>query len=176
MFFGRAHGPARMILAIAAVGVLGLLSFVVFNLNHRLDNQQRANLQTLAASKAIVEVNDKVTERLAQLTALTGTARQAVRQTQGLEPLLEQLKTAVQPAAAAVSTGSSGAQTSNRQLTTIQNVLNEVRDKVVPLVDSAGKFGDQGKQLVSIVQGLVSDLQGAVADAKTINQSLPLPS
>ena len=36
-------------------------------------------------------------------------------------------------------------------------------------------FGDQGKQLLSTVHGLVADLEGSVAAAKTINQMLPLP-
>lgn len=175
MFFGRPHGAVHLILAVVGVGVLGLLSFVVFNLNNRLDNQEKANQDTLIASHAIVDVNDKVTLRLAQLTDLTGTARQAVDETQALGPLLGQLREAVAPAAAMVASGASGAQTSNAQLTTIQGVLNAVRDKVVPLVSSAAAFGEQGKQLVGIVQGLVSDLQGAVDAAKTINKSLPLP-
>lgn len=175
MFFGRPHGVVRMILAIAGVGVLALLSFVVFNLNNRLDNQQRANEQTLAASQALVNVNNDVTERLAQLTALTGSAGQAVRETQGLAPLLVKLREAIAPAAAMVHAGSTGGQTSQAQLTAIEGTLSEVRGTVVPLVTSARAFGEQGQQLVGIVQGLVSDLQTAVHDAKTINQALPLP-
>jgi hypothetical protein len=175
MFFGRPHGVVRMILAIAGVGVLALLSFVVFNLNGRLDNQQQANEQTLVASQALVNVNNDVTDRLAQLTALTGSAGQAVQETEGLAPLLVKLRQTIAPAAALVHSGSSGGQVSNAQLTAIEGVLEEVRGTVVPLVSSARAFGQQGQQLVGIVQGLVSDLQTAVQDAKQINHALPLP-
>lgn len=164
-----------MILAIAGVGVLALLSFVVFNLNARLDTQQKVNLQTLAASQDLVNVNNDVTERLAQLTTLTGSAGQAVNETQNLGPLLVKLRATIAPAAAMVHAGSVGAQTSNAQLTAIEGTLTQVRGTVVPLVASTRAFGQQGQQLVGIVQGLVSDLQTAVHDAEQINRSLPLP-
>lgn len=173
MFFGRSHGVVRLILAISAIAVLGLLSFVVFNLNARLDAQERANQESLAASQAIVDVNDKITKRLAQLDALADTAEHAVDETEALAPLLVELRDAIAPAATAVSDGTAGAQRSNEQLVTVQGVLNKVRDKVVPLVGSAQAFGEQGKQLVAIVQGVVSDLEGAVVAAKRINDSLP---
>jgi hypothetical protein len=175
VFFGRPYGVVRMILALAGVGVLALLTFVVLNLNNRLDNQQRANLQTLAASQALVSVNNDVTDRLAQLTALTSNAGQAVHETQSLAPLLVTLREVIAPAAAMIHTGSVGGQVSNAQLTAIEGTLAEVRGTVVPLVSSARAFGGQGQQLVGIVQGLVSDLRAAVSDAETINRALPLP-
>lgn len=175
LFFGRPHGPLHMILAVVGVAVLGLLTFVVVNLNNRLDTQQRVNEQTLSASQDLVNVNNDVTERLAQLTALTGSAQQAVNETQDLGPLLVKLREAIAPAAAMVHVGSTGGQTSNAQLTAIEGTLKEVRGTVVPLVASARTFGGQGQQLVGIVQGLVSDLQTAVKDAEEINRSLPLP-
>nr|BAA76343.1 orf9 [Rhodococcus sp. CIR2] len=100
IFFGSRGGPARMVLAIVAVGVLGLLTFVVFNLNNRLDNQQRANVTSIAASQGIVDVNDKVTGQLRQLTELTHTAQTALDATAALGPLLIKLDEAIAPAAA----------------------------------------------------------------------------
>ncbi|MEB3371356.1 hypothetical protein [Saccharopolyspora mangrovi] len=174
MFFGPRHGPARMILSLIGVAVLGLLSFVVFNLNARLDAQERANQQSLAASRAIVEVNDKLTLRLAQLDKLADSVELAVDETESLTPLLIQLRDAIGPAAAAVSDGTAGAEQSNDKLATIKGVLEQVRGRVVPLVGSAEEFGDQGKQLVAILRGLVTDLEAAVAAAERINDSLPL--
>lgn len=174
-FFGRRGGPARMVLSLVAVGVLGLLAFVVFNLNTRLDNQQRANTTTIDASQGIVEVNDKLTVQLQQLTNLTHTARTALDATSALGPLLTKLDEAITPAAAMLATSTSGAQMTNDQLTNIQSILGQVQNTVVPLVSSAQAFGDQGKQLLVTVQGLVTDLQVSVASAKTINQMLPLP-
>ncbi len=107
IFFGRRGGPARMVLAIVAVGVLGLLTFVVFNLNTRLDNQQRANVTSIAASQDIVDVNDKVTGQLRQLTELTHTAQTALDATSALGPLLTKLDEAIAPAAAMLASSTS---------------------------------------------------------------------
>lgn len=175
IFFGRPGGPARMVLSIVAVGVLGLLAFVVFNLNTRLDNQQRANETSITASQAIVDVNDRLTTRLLQLTELTHTAQTALDATSALGPLLVELDEAISPAAQMLASSTDGAQLTNQQLTNIQGILGEVQNTVLPLVDSARVFGDQGRQLLAVVQGLVSDLQGSVAAAQTINQMLPLP-
>ncbi|EKT84354.1 hypothetical protein WSS_A02250 [Rhodococcus opacus M213] len=175
IFFGRRGGPARMVLSIVAVGVLSLLAFVVFNLNTRLDNQQRANETSIAASQAIVDVNDRVTNQLQQLTELTHTAQTALDATTALGPLLTRLDEAITPAAQMLASNTDGAQLTNQQLTNIQGILGEVQNTVVPLVTSAEAFGDQGRHLLTIVQGLVSDLQGSVAAAQTINQMLPLP-
>lgn len=174
-FFGRPGGPARTVLAFIGVGVLGLLSFVVFNLNHRLDNQQAANEQTLAASHDIVHVNDLLTNRLAELTALTHTAQSALDETQALAPLLTGLLNAIAPAAGTVSTATGGAVISNEKLAAMHQLLAGIKAKVVPLVASANAFGGQGRQLLVIVNGLVTDLQGAVAAAISINSSLPFP-
>lgn len=175
IFFGRRGGPARMVLSIAAVGVLGLLTFVVFNLNTRLGNQQRANETSIAASAAIVDINDRLTTQLQQLTELTHTAQTALDATAALGPLLVELDEAISPAAQMLAGSTDGAQLTNQQLTNIQSILGDVQNTVVPLVESAQAFGDQGRQLLTIVQGLVSDLQGSVAAAQTINQMLPLP-
>jgi chromosome segregation ATPase len=175
IFFGRQGGPARTVLAFVGVAVLGLLSFVIFNLNNRLDNQQAANEASIEASSAIVKVNDKLTERLQQLTDLTVTAQSALDETSALAPLLTKLQKAIAPAAAMVTSGTQGAQTSNAQLARMEAVLVQLKSKVLPLVESAGQFGGQGDQLLSIVRGLVGDLRGAVAAAKKINANLPLP-
>jgi hypothetical protein len=174
-FFGRPGGPARFFLSIVAVGVIGLLGFVIINLNTRLDNQERANQTSIGASQRIVEVNDKLTLQLQQLTTLTHTAKTALDSTSALGPLLDKLHNAITPAAQRLSSSTNGAKFTNEQLAAIQNVLDEVEHTVTPLVPSAQAFGDQGKQLLATVQGLVKDLQSAVDSAKTINQMLPLP-
>ena len=150
-----------MVLAIVAVGVLGLLSFVVYNLNNRLDNQQAANVTSIAASQGIVDVNDKLTGQLQQLTQVTHTAQDALDATAALEPLL--------------GSSTSGAVMTNDQLNNIKAILGKVDQAVVPLVASAEAFGGQGGELLVIVQGLVDDLAGSVDAAYTINQMLPLP-
>ncbi|GAF48649.1 MULTISPECIES: hypothetical protein [Rhodococcus] len=175
IFFGRRGGPSRMVLSIVAVGVLGLLAFVVFNLNTRLDNQQRANETSITASQGIVDVNDRLTGQLQQLTELTHTAQTALDATIALGPLLTALDEAITPAAQMLASSTDGAQLTNEQLTNIQGILGEVQNTVLPLVASAEAFGDQGRQLLAIVEGLVSDLHGSVAAAQTINQMLPLP-
>ncbi|QTJ64389.1 hypothetical protein HYG77_01385 [Rhodococcus sp. ZPP] len=175
VFFGRRGGPARMVLSIVAVGVLGLLAFVIFNLNNRLDNQQRANLTSIAASEDIVSVNDKLTSELRQMTELTNTARGALDATSALGPLLTKLDEAISPAAQMLSSNTSGAQMTNEQLTNIQGILGEVQNTVLPLVTSAQAFGEQGNQLLTVIQALVADLRSSVASVQTINQMLPLP-
>ncbi|MFC0454073.1 hypothetical protein [Rhodococcus jostii] len=175
IFFGRRGGPARLVLSIVAVGVLGLLAFVVFNLNTRLDNQQRANETSISASQGIVDVNDRLTNQLHQLTELTRTAQTALDATSALGPLLTKLDEAITPVAQMLASSTDVAQLTNEQLANIQGILGEVQNTVLPLVSSAEAFGDQGRQLLAIVQGLVSDLQGSVAAAQTINQMLPLP-
>jgi hypothetical protein len=175
LFFGRPGGLARLVISVLAVVVIGLLTFVVANLNHKLDIQHRTDLTTLQATGQVVDVNDRLTQRLAQLTALTHSAQGALKDTKALGPLLVQLRSALKPAAATVSSATSSVQTTHAQLTTIQGVLNAIRNKVVPLVSSASALGGQGRQLLAVVRGLVSDLRAAIAAAYTINQSIPLP-
>ena len=148
---------------------------MIFNLNTRLDNQQRVNVTSISASQSVVQINDKLTNQLQQLTQITHTAQDALTATSALGPLLTKLDGAITPAAEMLSNSTSGAQMTNDQLVDIQSVLGEIQNTVLPLVTSAQAFGDQGKQLLSLVQGLVSDLEGSVAAAQTINQMLPLP-
>ncbi len=164
-----------MALSVAAVGALSLFAFVIVNLNTRLDNQQRVNLTSIAASEDIVAVNDKLTGELGQLTELTRTAQGALDATAALGPLLTRLDEAIGPAAQMLSSNTSGAQVTNEQLGNIQSILGEVQNTVVPLVTSAQTFGDQGTQLLSVVQALVADLRSSVTSVQTINQMLPLP-
>ncbi|MCZ4587567.1 hypothetical protein O4328_28430 [Rhodococcus opacus] len=175
IFFGRRGGPARMVLSIVAVGVLSLFAFVIFNLNNRLDNQQQVNLTSISASEDIVAVNDKLTGELRQLTELTHTAHSALDATAALGPLLTRLDEAISPAAQMLSSNTAGAQMTNEQLVNIQGILGEVQNTVLPLVSSAQAFGDQGTQLLAVVQALVADLRSSVASVQTINQMLPLP-
>ncbi|WP_405163020.1 hypothetical protein OG203_43320 [Nocardia sp. NBC_01499] len=175
IFFGRPGGPARLVLSIVAVGVLGVLIFVVTTLNTRLDHQQRVNQISVTASGSIVDVNDKLTSQLHQLTELTHTAQSALDATTALGPLLTRLHDAITPAARQLGSSADGARRTDAQLTDINGILGEVQNTIVPLVASAGTFGDQGKQLLAVLQGLVGDLQASVAAAHTINRMLPLP-
>lgn len=175
IFFGRRGGPMRLVWACVALSVLLLLSFVLFNLNTRLDNQQQANLASIDASDRIVGVNDDVTNQLRELTDLTHTAQTALEATAALQPLLIQLDKAITPVAELLRTNTAGAQITNQQLAGIQGSLTQVEQVIVPLVASAEKFGQQGVSLLRIVQNLVVDLKSAVDSAQTINQMLPLP-
>ncbi|MFI6953396.1 hypothetical protein ACIBJI_07960 [Nocardia sp. NPDC050408] len=174
-FFGRPGGPARAAFSLVAVGVLAVLLFVLFGLNHRLDNQYNANRQTLHNSVAVVQVNDKLTSQLEQLTDITASAKGALQATSALTPVLDKLEAAIRPAADLLSSAASNTQLSNQQLTSISSILVQVHDTVLPLAAATEHFGDQGKQLLITVQALVSDLQNAVTAARTINQMLPLP-
>ena len=60
-FFGRQGGPMRLVLSLVAVMLLAVLSFVIFNLNTRLDNQHQANVESIHRSGQIVTVNDQLT-------------------------------------------------------------------------------------------------------------------
>jgi uncharacterized phage infection (PIP) family protein YhgE len=164
-----------MVLALVAVCALGWLSVVIVNVNTRLDDQQRVNETSIATSQGIVDVNDRLTLQLQELTALTTTAQSALDATDALNPLLAKLQEALAPAAQLLSSATGGAELTNEQLTNIQAILGQVQDSVLPLVDSAAAFGDQGTQLLTTVQDLVNDLEQSVAAAKTINQMLPLP-
>jgi len=175
LFFGRPAGLARLVISVLAVVVIGLLTFVVANLNSKLDTQERTDRATLQATGQVVDVNDRLTQRLAQLTTVTNAANGALNETKALGPLLVKLRAALKPAAAMVSSSTANVQVTHAQLATIQGVLNAIRNKVVPLVSSASALGGQGRQLLGVVRGLVSDLQAAVAAAYTINQSIPLP-
>ncbi|TQC49652.1 hypothetical protein EEB14_08460 [Rhodococcus sp. WS4] len=175
IIFGRRGGPARMLLSIVAVGLLSLLAFVIFNLNNRLDDQHRVNLASIAASEDVVDVNDKLTGELRQLTELTHGVRGALDATSALEPLLVKLDEAIGPTAQMLSSSTSGVQMTNEQLTDIHAILGQVQNTMLPLVTSAQAFGQQGSQLLAIVQALVADLRSSVASVQTINQMLPLP-
>jgi hypothetical protein len=175
MIFGRRSGPVKLVLGAVGLVVLLLLGVTIFRLNQKLDVQQSVNEQTLAASHGLVRVNDPLTERLAQLTALTHTANQALDETRALQPQLAQLKAAVAPAADAIATGRAGGEESRRKLTQIQSILVSLQQRVLPLVPSAAAFGDQGQDLLHILQGLNADLTRSIAAAKRINDALPLP-
>lgn len=174
-FFGRPAGPVRTIFVLILVAVLALLCIIVFRLNIRLSTQETTNQRTLRASRGIVEINDKVTARLSQLTSLTGTAQMALDETKGLAPLLQQLKDVVIPAAASIAQGRAGGEESLQILGGVRDVAAEIMDVTLALVDSAAMFGSQGDQLLGIVEGIVDDVELAVQSATRINNSLPLP-
>nr|WP_271208854.1 hypothetical protein [Rhodococcus wratislaviensis]GLK33209.1 hypothetical protein GCM10017611_00510 [Rhodococcus wratislaviensis] len=175
VFFGRPGGPARTVLALVAVAVLGLLSIVIFNLNRSLDNQQRVNTTSVGVSETFLDVNDQLTTELGNLTELTSTAESALESIRALGPLLAELHDAITPVAASLSSTAQGAQVTNEQLAVIAQILGEVHNVIIPLVDSAQAFGQQGEALLAMIEGLITDLQTAVESAATINQMLPLP-
>ncbi|GAB6919830.1 hypothetical protein JCM9803A_02800 [Rhodococcus erythropolis] len=175
MFFGRPGGPTRTVLALAAVGVLGLLSIVIFNLNRSLENQQHVNVTSMNASQSILEVNDQLTTELGEMTQLTGIAQSALDSTRALGGLLTKLHEAITPAAASLTSSAQGTEITTEQLAGIAQILGEVQDVILPLVDSAQTFGDQGQALLASIERLVADLETAVQSATTINQMLPLP-
>ena len=174
-FFGRQGGPMRLVLSLVAVMLLAVLSFVIFNLNTRLENQHQANVESIHRSGQIVTVNDQLTGQLQDLTTLTADAQKALDATAALHPVLERLGEAIAPAARLLQSNTEGAQLTNDQLTAIRTVLIEVQTKVEALRTSAQAFGKQGTQLLDLVSGLVTDLKSSVSSAQTINQMLPLP-
>ncbi|MEU2007169.1 hypothetical protein ACH47B_38595 [Rhodococcus sp. NPDC019627] len=175
VFFGRPGGPARTVLALIAVAVLGLFSIVIFNLNRSLDSQQRVNASSVGISASFLDVNDQLTAELGELTQLTGTAESALQSIRALGPLLAELHHAITPVAGSLSSTARGAQITNEQLAVIAHILGEVHNVILPLVDSAQAFGQQGEDLLAVIEGLITDLQSAVESAATINQMLPLP-
>ncbi|WCT06037.1 hypothetical protein [Rhodococcus qingshengii] len=174
-FFGRRGGPVRMVLALIVVGLLATLSFVIFNLNARLDNQYRANVESIDRSARIVEVNDQLTLQLQQLTSLTSNAQKAVDATAALSAPLRALGEAIGPAADLLADNTDGAQLTADQLSAIKTELDQVQQQVNILRTSAQTFGQQGTQLLSLISGLIEDLKSSVSSAQTINQMLPLP-
>ena len=174
-FIGRPGGPGRMVLSMVVLGVLGTLAFVFVNLNARLDAQKAANDATLARTSDIVDVNERVTTRLSQLTDLTEKSHQALDDTRALEPRLQDLASAITPATRSLSSTTNQTGGTKTQLVTIQQVLNAVRDGVIPLTTSAEAFGDQGAALLPVLQSLNSDLRSAVASARRIDEAIPLP-
>ena len=174
-FLGRRGGPARAVLALVMMGVLGTLAFVFVNLNMRLDAQKAANDVTVERTSVIVDVNDRVSMRLQALSDLTDKAQLALEETEGLQPSLEALSAAIGPAAATLDTATTTTVTTNDQLTTINEILVAVRDGVVPLADSAKAFGAQGNSLVDVLRLLNQDLRRAVSSARRIDNGIPLP-
>lgn len=173
MLFGRPEGLARLIFAVVGVGVIATLGVTLASLNKQLEDQERANQETLRASEAIVDVNDQVTTRLEQLTALTGTADEALQEAQALEPLLVELRDAVEPAAATIASGRGGAEISEERLTRIEGIVADIEGRTDALVTEAQAFGAQGRELEAIVRGLVDDVEASLEAARRINEQLP---
>lgn len=172
---GRPGGPARLAFSAVAVAVIGVLIFVTFNLNTRLDHQQQANVHSIDGSSDIVKVNDDLTVRLSELTKVTETARQALTATSALDPVLVRLEDAIRGAARLMTTTADHTALTNQQLGVISALLIDVREIVVPLTASTNQFGNQAKDLLTSVQGLVTSLEGSVESARRINQVLPVP-
>jgi hypothetical protein len=175
MIFGREGGPVRFALGIVGLFVILVLVVTVARLDARLATMEEQNRITLAGARAIATADDPFTTRLQHLTVLADSADHALDQTRQLQPLLTELKDAVVPAAAAISTGRAGGQLTNVQLGRIQDVLVRLRDHTVPLVRSADAFGGQGRDLLGVIDGLVTDLRASADAAARINAVLPLP-
>ncbi|HEY4005793.1 MAG TPA: hypothetical protein VGM60_11495 [Pseudonocardia sp.] len=175
MIFGRRSGPVKAVLAAVALVVLAVLIVTFARLDKNLAAQAAINDESLRNSDAVVAVTDRLTARLAQLTQLTGTEQQALDETRALQPLLVQLRDATRPAADSIAVGRAGGETSHADLGRIQLIVVRLRQRVLPLVPSAAAFGDQGKELLTILQGVNDDLGRSIDAAKRINAALPLP-
>jgi hypothetical protein len=175
MIFGRRSGPVRAALGVAALAALLLLIVTFARLNQKLATQAAVNAESLRNSDAVVAATDRLTLRLAQLTRLTGTADQALDETRALRPLLVQLRGAAQPAAHAIAVGRAGGETSHTDLIRIQRTVQQLQGKVLPLVPSTAAFGEQGKELLAVLESVNDDLERGIDAAKRINKALPLP-
>lgn len=173
MLFGRPHGPVRVLLGFVALAVFATLGITIYRIGDRLDGLAAGAETTLIGSGAIVEVNDKVAERLVQLTALTDVAQQALEETKGLSPLLDSLAAAVRPAAAQVTAGRVGGEASEATLREIERIVVALETKAAALLGSAEAFGGQQDELITVVTDLVADVEASLADARRINAEIP---
>jgi small-conductance mechanosensitive channel len=175
MIFGRRSGPVKAVLAALALVVQLVLIVTFARLGQGLAAQAATNQESQRNADAAVAVTDRLTTRLAQLTALTDTAQRAVDDTRALQPLLVQLRDATRPAADSIAVARAGGETSRTDLRRIQQIVVQLRERVLPLVPSAAAFGDQGTQLLAILQGVNDDLERSINAARRINNALPLP-
>ena len=175
MLFGRPGGPFRALLAFIFIGVVLTLILVVVALNIDLARQEHNNQTTLQISHSLVSVNDRITQRLSQVTDLAGVAAKALDETKALGPLLVQLHDVTATAANSVDQGRNGVQASASKLTTAVNLARTILAHTDQAVANAQGLLGQGNDLLGIVQGLIKDVQAAVTDATRINNGLPLP-
>jgi hypothetical protein len=175
MIFGRRSGPVKAVLAAVALVVLSVLIVTFARLGQNLAAQAAINQESQRNAEAAVAVTDRLTTRLAQLTRLTDTAQLALDDTRALQPLLVQLRDATRPAADSIAVARAGGETTHTDLRRIQQIVVQLRQQVLPLVPSAAAFGDQGTQLLTILQGVNDDLETSIDAAQRINNALPLP-
>lgn len=177
MLFGRPGGPFRAIVGFIFIGVFLTLVLIIVALNIDLARQEDNNKTTLRISRSLVTVNDKITVRLQQVTDLSGVAAKALDETRALGPLLVQLGEVTGSALGTLQEGESivretaGPGKLGRTLAITEDIIKNA----VPLGDNAAAFLGQGNQLLGIVQGLVKDVEAALAAATRINNGLPLP-
>jgi uncharacterized protein YgbK (DUF1537 family) len=175
MIFGGRSGPVKAVLAAVALVALSVLTVTFARLGHNLAVQAAINQESQRNAETAVAVTDRLTARLAQLTQLTDTAQLALEDTRALEPLLVQLHDATRPAANSIAVGRAGGETSHTDLRRIQQIVVQLRQRVLPLVPSAAAFGDQGTELLTILRGVNDDLELSINSARRINSALPLP-
>ena len=175
MIFGRRSGPVKAVLAAVALVVLSVLIVTFARLGQNLAAQAAINQESQRNAEAAVAVTDRLTTRLAQLTRLTDTAQLALDDTRALQPLLVQLRDATRPAADSIAVARAGGENTHTDLRRIQQIVVQLRQQVLPLVPSAAAFGDQGTQLLTILQGVNDDLETSIDAARRINNALPLP-
>jgi hypothetical protein len=175
VIFGRRSGPVKAVLAAVALVVLSVLIVTFARLGQNLAAQAAINQESQRNAEAAVAVTDRLTTRLAQLTRLTDTAQLALDDTRALQPLLVQLRDATRPAADSIAVARAGGETTHTDLRRIQQIVVQLRHQVLPLVPSAAAFGDQGTQLLDILQGVNDDLETSIDAAQRINNALPLP-
>lgn len=175
MIFGRRSGPVKAVLAAVALLVLVVLDVTFARLGNNLAAQAAVNQESQRNAEVAVAVTDQLTDRLAQLTRLTDTAQLALEDTRALQPLLVALRDATRPAADSIAVARAGGETTHADLRRIQQIVVQLRGQVLPLVPSAAAFGNQGTQLLTILQGVNDDLGRSIDAARRINNALPLP-
>jgi hypothetical protein len=165
----------KAVLAAVALVVLLVLIVTFARLGQDLAAQAAINQESQRNAEAAVAATDRLTTRLAQLTRLTHTAQLALDDTRALQPLLVQLRDATRPVADSIAVARAGGETTHTDLRQIQQIVVQLRQQVLPLVPSAAAFGDQGSELLTILQGVNDDLQRSIDAAQRINNALPLP-
>ncbi len=175
MIFGMRSGPLKAVLAAVTLMVLLVLIVTFARLGQNLAAQAAINQESQRHAEAAVAVTDRLTARLAQLTRLTDTAQLALDDTRALKPLLVQLHDVTRPAADSIAVGRAGGEKSQADLRRIQQIAVQLRQRVLPLVPSAAAFGDQGRELLTILQGINDDLDRSITAAQRVNNAIPLP-
>lgn len=174
--FGQPGGPVRFALGLAALLALITLTTTIGRLDLRLTTLVGLNDDTAKGAHQIAAADDHMTRRLQQLTVLAAGAHDTLDQTRALEPILTDLRAAIEPTAAAVTVGRAGGERSLARLTRIRDILQRLNTSTRDLARSASVFDRQGTDLLGILDGVDRNLSASVDAAERIDRSLPLPA